>query len=876
MGLIPVHRLASIYFCTLFLGLLSLRASYAGTPRFLENGTPGPPTVQGTFLGPSATRFRTSLNGQWNYLHEAGGSATITIPVAFDGVGSVDFQRTVEIPPEQLDRFRWQLVVYGSNYATDVTFNGDFLGTHQGGYTSFAVQIPQESLQPGRENTLHLVVNNTLNALTTMPLRQLVWGWKNYGGIHRDIALLATPPLFVRDVRVTSTPIAPSGTFRLSVEPSIEGQIDSIKQILQQDKKAVLGFHVEVVETLSGAVLARSPIQPLTQQRGLWTGGVAEAVVQNPKLWSPETPDMYTVRCLVTLTTGRNISLIDEYIIPYGFRTLEIGGADFLLNGRRLLVRGVSWFEDHPVWGNAIPYEERERDIVMIKLLGANLVRFVHHPPDPVMLDLCDRYGLLVMVDLPLTGSPAAVLAGETYLETATNMLREMILRDRHHPSVLAWGIGDEIESSPEATRPFMQVLSETARALDQRPLYIPSRLGVPDSSLASVSDIAAVNVYQHDLKVLKSALEEWRSSHKAKPMLVTALGMEVDHENRNGYNDPLSQQAQARFFLQRLDLLRMLDFDGVVITAFNDWRGDRPALTVHTGDPWMHRMGLVSDRREKRLAYDAVRAVFRGEKAAPMPAGSHSMGAPIVYVLSGFVILIAVAYLYNASRRFREHVNRSLMSSFNFFADVRDQHGISVIHTTFLALIVSVASAIVFSSLLFHFRDSLFLDNLLSYVLVFDSLKAYVVRLVWEPLDFILLFGLLFFVVLVLLSGAVHALRILIKGRVFAFHSYTVTVWSATPLLAFIPLGMILYRVMEARWYVVPSLVIVTVFFVWVFARLLKGISIIYEVYPPKLYAAGIVAVGALAGLLWLYYDIVQSAPMYLSFLYSMVGSGR
>jgi hypothetical protein len=388
--------------------------------------------------------------------------------------------------------------------------------------------------------------------------------------------------------------------------------------------------------------------------------------------------------------------------------------------------------------------------------------------------------------------------------------------------------------------------------------------------------DIAAVSVHMLDAKTLKQFMEEWREAHPGKPIFVTRLGTEVDQNNRKGYNDPLSQQAQARFFVQRLDLLRAFDPDGVIIWSFNDWRGDRPALTVHTGDPWMHRMGLVSDRREKRLAYDAVRAIFRGEKPAALPAGTYTARTPIIYVLAGFVILIAVAYLYNVNRRFRETVNRSLMNSFNFFADVRDQHAVSVFHTTFLALIVSVSLAIIASSVLFRFRDSLFLDNLLSYLLVFDDVKAFMITLIWEPLRFILIASAFILGALVVLSGAVHALKLILKSRVFAYQAYITTIWSMTPLLAFIPVGMILYRVMEGSIYVLPSLIIIAVFLIWVIARLFKGVSIIYDVYPPKLYAAGVVGLLVVFGMLYLYYDLVQSAPMHLSFLYSMVGSGR
>jgi beta-glucuronidase len=859
----------------LLLERLLLPDSFAGTPKFLENGASSSGGGEASFLAPSSTRLKIPLNGYWTYSLEDGESGTVSVPGAYDFTGKVDLQRTFEIKPEDLDRYQFHVVFYGSNYSTDVFVNGEFLGNHQGGYTSYSQAIPREVLQPGKENLIRVVVKNDLDARTTLPLRHPVWGWRNYGGVHRDVYLLATPRLFIKDAAVVCEVAANGTAARFVVSPRVEGVEKAISLPASPDKQAVLGMTVEIVEALSGMPVARSPVVPVVREGESWKSGQLEAAMQNPRLWSPESPDLYRVKCVLVSTSGKDVTVLDELQIPVGVRTLNIERGDLVLNGRRLFVKGVAWYEDHPSWGNAIPYEERERDVVLMKNLGANTIRFVNHPPHPCMLDLCDRYGLLAMIDLPLSNSPGAVLAAESYQELAGGILREMVMRDRNHPSVLAWGLGDEVEVSHPAARPFVASMVQLVRSLDGRPTYLALRYGVEDSC-ADLVDLAAVNIHLTDLKAFKKALEDWRSGHKNKPLLVTKVGSEVQHENRKGYNDPFSQQAQARSFLQRLDLMRTLDYDGVVVWSFNDWRGDRPALTVHGDDPWMHNMGLVSDRREKRLAYDAVRSVFRGEKPAAYPAGSYSMHAPIVYVLSGFVILILVAYLYNASRRFRENVNRSTLNAYNFFADVRDQHGISVFHTTSLGVIVSVACAIMASSVLFRFRESLFLDNVLSYLLVFDDLKVFVIRLIWDPLRFVLVFSPLIFLALVVLAGAVHLLRLLMKSRVFAYHAYTATVWSTTPLLAFIPVGMILYKVMDGKIYILAALVFISVFLFWVILRLFKGISIIYDIYPPKVYLAGLAVFALGVGVLYVYYDLVQSAPMYLSFLYTMVGSGR
>ena len=814
--------------------------------------------------------MKIELAGPWMYVLQNGEAGTVTVPSVFDFVGSVEYQRSFEITSQDLDAYQFHLVVYGANYNCDVSINGEFIGNHAGGYTSWTIPIPTENLQAAKDNTIRLLVHNELDARTTLPLRPLTWGARNYGGIHRDIYILATPKVFLRDAAVECLLISESsGPARLLVAPQIEGKNPALPA------GTAFGFAVEVVEPVSGISVGRSAIVPVQAKDDMWNAvGKAEVAIASPRFWSPDTPDQYLLKCQLLMINGKESSVVDEYQLPYGVRSVVLGGGDIHLNGKRLIVRAVSWYEDHPNWGTAIPYEERERDIVQIKNLGANTVRFVGHAPDPTMLDLCDRYGLLVMEDLPLADCPAAVLTADSYQELAAGMMREMVLRDRNHPSVLAWGVGDEIQCEPHSGGSLVNHLVETVHALDGRPTYRGIRLGVLDSCRGA-TEIEVANVYVQDAKQMRKALEEWRAEHR-ESVALARIGAEVDHTNLKGFNDPLSQQAQARFFIQRLEILRSLDFDGAVIWSFNDWRGDRPALTVHTGDPWMHAMGLVSARRERRLSYEAIRAVFRGEKAAALSSGSYSPRAPIIYVLVGFVALILAAYFYNANRRFREHVNRSVMNAYNFFADVRDQFAVSIIHTTLLAVIVSLATAIVMSSVMLHFRDSLFLDNLLSYLLVSDDLKAAVVRLIWDPPRFIGVLTLIVFLFLIVLSGVVHQLHLIMKARMFAYQAYTATIWSTTPLLAFIPIGMILYRVMEGPVYVASSLIIIAVFLFWVLVRLLKAVSIVYDVFPPKVFAAGFLMLAVCGGIGYLYFDLVQSAPMYLTFLYTMVGAGR
>jgi hypothetical protein len=843
--------------------------------RFLENGRPVNRGADAGFLLDTPTRSKIDLSGQWNYSVEHGPTGLVQVPCAFDFTGKVGFERTFEVTDDLLDKYELHFVMLGSNYNTEVHLNGDFLTNHIGGYTSFVQAIPRNALQPGKENVVRIVVSNELDNRKTIPLRSSVWGLRNYGGILRDVYILATPKLFISDVTVTTQLSDDLSSARVTVVPNVEGIELDVQEEPTQKKPVGWGLYFEMFDKISGFPIGRSPVVPVMKDGKDWQSARLELGVHTPKVWSPESPELYVVKCFLGQTVGKEFTVIDEYDVNVGIRKLELAKGNIHLNGKRITLKGVIWQDDHPTYGSSIPYDDLEKDIVLIKNLGANLVRFGSRPPHPYMLNLCDRYGLLAMVELPVVNVPASILGEEYYADLAGSMMREMISRDKNHASVLAWGLGDDCESSSPDARRFVQSLVGLAKSLDARPTYFATRL-VSRDVCTDLVDIAAVNLYTKDPKTFKRQLDEWKSLHSKQPVVLAKFGTEVQPDNRNGYSDPLSQEAQARFYTQRLDAVKSLDYDGAIVWSFNDWKGDRPALTVNSGDPWMHTVGLVGPLREKRLAYDAVRSVFRSEKFVSLPIGNYSFSAPVIYVLSGLVVLIGSAYFYNANRRFRENVNRSLMNSYNFFADVRDQRIVSVLHSTLLGIIVSISGAIVLSSILYHFRESWLLDNMLSYVLISDSLKERVVYLIWSPLKSMSYLSALCFGVLVLTAIVVLSISPLFRTRIYPFHAYAITMWSTPPLLILVPIGMILYRIMESSVYVLPSLVVIAVLVFWVFLRLLKGLSIIFDAFPPKVYFMGILSVVGVLALLYFYLDYTQSASVYLSFMYNVMSSAQ
>lgn len=832
--------------------------------KFFENGQATQKGLDLAMFSDSPTRNKIDLAGTWEYSLDGQVWRSVKVPGSYDFTGKILFSRKFEVKAEALDNHAFALVVYGINYQSEITINGNFVGRHNGGYSSFVVQIPQSALQVGSENVIRVAVDNELTPKTTLPLRQRVGGWRTYGGIFRDIYILATPKLFIEEPHITSSVTTERKTdgkvARVSIAANVLdlGIVDSIAQ------GSTLGFQMEAYDRLSGELVGRTSLTPVRLQGNKVVTISAELIIAPVRLWSPDSPARYTLRCQLVRSVNKELLLLDEYIVEYGISDIRWQDGRLVINDQPTPIRGILWHEEHALTGAALTYETLEQDFTAIKNMGANLVRFLY-PPHPYVLTLCDRLGLLVMEEIPLQDVPAEILMQDYYQDLASSYIKEMIGRDRNHVSVLAWGLGNEFQTKGTPACDYVNGMRNIAQSLDKRPVYYAA--SSPDDPCFAFVDLVALNVFHEDPRALRDELKAWKSKPGAKPLIVARYGQDIEPGNRSGYSHPLSLEAQARYAMQVHEAMKDAKIAGGVFCSYNDWRTDRPALTTHSNNPYLQSMGLVSNNREKRPAYDVLKALYGGEKPQALPVGNYSSSTPVIYVVAGLVILLAFAFLYNGNRRFRDAVNRSLIRTYNFFADVRDQRILTYGHSLFLALVISVTWATILSSVLSHYRDNVLLDNLMSHFLS-DNVKEQLIYLIWSPFRFILAMSGVFLLLLLLLSVLVRILSMLVRTHIHFYHAFSVTMWSMLPFVVFIPVAMILYRLLESDVYIVPLLVLLGIVTLWVIVRLFKGVSIIYDVFQIKVYAVGLLLIVVATAALYGYFDYTRSTSMYLKYM--------
>ncbi|MDI1251328.1 MAG: glycoside hydrolase family 2 TIM barrel-domain containing protein [Lacunisphaera sp.] len=339
-----------------------------------------------------------------------------------------------------------------------VWINGTHLGFHPNGATSFAYDLTPYLRPAGRTNVLAIKVTNNgdigMNEAKANQGKQsmnpmnrpegLGWStsrWYTGSGIYRNVWLTVTDPLHVAQwgVQVT-TPVVQKDTATVNLIISLENDTG-----LEKD--------ATVTTTLTGpdgrAVATTTSAAKIAGRSG--TAVSQGMTVANPSLWSPDSPALYQAKVEVRIGG----TAVDNCTTIFGIRSLSYDAAHgILLNGQSVKLRGGSVHDNNGLLGAASFDRAEERRIELLKAAGFNAIRTAHNPPSPALLDACDRLGMMV-IDEAFDTWERVKVARDNHLyfrDWWERDLTSILLRDRNHPSVIMWSIGNEIleRSTPE------------------------------------------------------------------------------------------------------------------------------------------------------------------------------------------------------------------------------------------------------------------------------------------------------------------------------------------------------------------------------------------------------------------------------------------
>ncbi len=591
----------------------------------------------------SATREARRLDGLWSFVLDPEGigrrdlwhrgpltgAREMPVPASWnevvpdpehrDHVGDAWYQRVVHVPAGWADR-RVVLRFDSATHRATVWIDDTEVMSHEGGYTPFEADV-SDLVQPGAPVRVTVVVNNELT-WSSLPPGEVLEGpggrrqkyghdFFNHAGLARSPWLHSTPRDHLRDVSVTTDLDGATGLVHYDTTASTDGL----------ETRVTLRDH-------EGRVVASG------------SGASGTLTVEQVHPWRPG--EGYLYELTASLVDGT--TLVDTYRRPVGVRTVEVRGQQFLINGEPFHFRGFGKHEDAAVRGKGHDDVQMVHDVELMAWTGANSFRTAHYPHAEEVLDHADRHGIVVIsetaavgLNLPLAGGMIGADKRPTYspdtISDATRdahaqAIRELVERDRHHPSVVVWSIANEPETTSEESRDYFAPLLELTRDLDPtRPVGIVNMFLAPPGRcrVTELCDLTMVNryfgwyVHLGDLVAAEAALEAELVAWAAlgKPVIVTEYGADALPGRHGTQAEPWTEEYQAAVLeMSHRVFDRVAGVVGEHVWTFADF-ATVPGLTRVDGNT----KGIFTrDRRPKSAAH-----VLRRRWLADQPATASS-----------------------------------------------------------------------------------------------------------------------------------------------------------------------------------------------------------------------------------------------------------
>ncbi|MCC7429857.1 hypothetical protein IT568_03325 [bacterium] len=762
---------------------------------------------------PQETEFSKiiDLNGDWFYLQtgknnfedETANWQKVKIPSCYEGEGNVIFKKVFRVDTKFKNK-TFKLNALGINYKATIRLNGDRIGNHIGGYNSFKVNIDPNLINFNGENTLEILVENTLDKENTLPLKHQIWGWRNYGGIFREIFILIEPEITISEIKA-SPEFSPdlqnaSLNFSFLLEKQ-NAQLIHSKQTISPNSlsKISVGYEIEVKPVNSDSTISETfknngKIVFEINETGKVNGSVK---LTKLKLWELNDTNLYEIR----INVFNDSLLLNSVTQKIGFKETEIRNNKILLNGKQIKIQGVNYFEELKDYGNSVPANILQEEILTLKSIGCNLI-YSFFPLHPYVLELCNNYGILVIEQIPLWAVPKEKFQNKHYIELIKENFFQTISRDRLNVSVFAWSVGGRFDSNTKESLELAKSLIKISKELDYRPLACQTT-PLSEDLITSIIDLPILNLEFTPIETLEKDLGDWQKRFPSKPLVTFDYGYFLENTTNKKLKQENELDYQAKLildFLEKLD--KIPTYCGGIIAAFNEWKSDEPMLTRgFSNEKMISKRGLVDYERKNKKSFEVVAAKFSGNRLPFVSAEVSEDSTNYTYSIFGLILLLALGFMYSSNQRFRENFIRSLNHLKVLFFEIENNR-VAVYDYLFQQLfLISAAFSLSIFSFLYTLKRNTAFDCLLSQFLENETLKNFAVTLIWRPIFSLPLFSVLIFMLLLASSVLISMASYLLKFNLSFRQITSVLVWSGSFVIFTIPVGMFLPQIIGINY---------------------------------------------------------------------------
>ena len=563
------------------------------------------------------------------------------------------YRKRIALPDEYKDK---HIFIYfeGVNQTADVYINGAFAGNHKGGYTAFSIDITAFVKFDGKENLIAVQVDNSHDDM----IPPLAVGYALYGGIYRDVWLIATHPVHLKMTDYGSGGVFISTPVVNNEEAVVEiaGTVANFSEQRQEVNivSTMVDDENKVIRQVTTKLSIREKSEALFKQTG--------KNIKYPHPWSPENPYLYTVYTEVYIDG----ILIDRVKNPLGCRWFSFDGDGFYLNGEKYKLKGTNRHQDFEGIGSALPNSQHVTDLEWIKSMGANFLRLAHYPQDPVVLETADRLGLLIWEEIPVVNY---ITVSTEFQENSRSMLREMIRQHYNHPSVIMWGSCNEVFLFNEKAERARTITNEsyksqvyiTVKGLDSliraEDPYRYSTLAMhssTDYNKAGIADIPMVPAwnlysgwYSGKFEEFGRWLDKKHNETPDRPIFISEYGAGSDERINSSHSKPFDFSGNWQRLYHEAYLKQIKERPYLAGTAvWNQFDFSQP----HVGGsiPHINQKGLQKWDREPKDVYYLYKANWNPEPMVHIASRDWTKRIGLKYFCDDSVIAFQTVDVYS------------------------------------------------------------------------------------------------------------------------------------------------------------------------------------------------------------------------------------
>ena len=494
--------------------------------------------------------------------------------------------------PDRREGKRMYIEFQGANHVATVYSNGTLLGTHEGGFSTFRFDLTDTLKKSG--NTLSVDVSNARSDIYPQSA-----DFTFFGGLYRQVSII--------EVEEAHFDLLLDGTDGVFVTPFCTGRtrID-LFTVASDGCRIKVAIKDEKGNTVqSGECMAERH-------------SIVNLSVASPRLWDGiKDPYLYTLNA----TLERDGEIVDEVSVSYGYRSFHVESDNgFFLNGVRMPLRGVSRHQDKLDKGWALSREDHEEDIAIIKEMGANSIRLAHYQHDQYFYDLCDRTGFVIWAEIPFI---SVFNRSKKAYDNTISQMRELIGQNYNHPSILFWGISNEITIGGESDALYMNLtkLNSMAKAMDPIRLTTMAEVSMlpKDSEHVYITDVLGYNHYfgwyVGDVEDNASWIDDFHKSNPDRPLGISEYGAEAVLSWHSAFpeNHDYTEEYAAYYHHQLLKIFEKRPFLwSTYVWNMFDFASD---ARNEGGIKGRNNKGLVTyDRKVRKQAFYIYKAYWNSE----------------------------------------------------------------------------------------------------------------------------------------------------------------------------------------------------------------------------------------------------------------------